>query len=264
MEATNQVAKQASKPGAVATVNAWNSEQKIAPSSISAPRLHVMQPMSKLVAAGKATVGEVVKLPSGVSVCKKDGSFELIPLGLIESWNIEEKIGNKYEYRGREPRHAANDDLPWEFRDKGTDWRRTKVQEYFVLLLEDVKREVKALEAIKKGGFADPDDALLPAMLTFNGLAIKTGGKEISTYFAKAQHFNSPLFYATFKLAPVTETNSKGTWWRYSVSKSGKTPQEYYDVCSKWQGMINRGVVQAVEDEIAAEAPAERPLDNRF
>lgn len=264
MEAQTSISKQSSNAMAVAK---WNEEQKIVPSSISAPRLHLMQPMSKLVASGKATVGEVVKLPSGVSVCKKDGSFLMVPLGIIESWTIEEKVGNKYEYRGKEARTAANDDLPWEYRDKGTEWRRTKVQEYFVLLLDDIKREAKALEAIKKGGFADPDDALLPCMMTFSGYAIKQAGKEISTYFAKAQHFNSPFFYSTFKVGMTTETNDKGTWWRYTIAKAEKTPQEYYDVCMNWQNTIKKGIVKVADDvdeKVEVEAKPAKSADDRF
>ncbi len=248
METQNQLTTKTS--GAVSNYKAPPMKQEILASEISIPRIHIMQGSSDLVKAGKAVAGDVVKLPSGTKLVARTGHFNIVPLCYTQTWRIEEQVGKKYVWKGTEARTAANDDLPWEFTREGTNWRRTKVQEFFVLIPTEIAKEVKALAALAKGEFADPDDALLPCVLSFSGLAIKTGGKEISSFLAKCQQFSAPLFINQFKIGITEAKNANGdTWWRYTVDKADKTPSEYFDVCAKWQAMIGKGAVQVIDVE---------------
>lgn len=251
--------KQASNIAAMQNTQA----QEVLQSSISAPRIHLMQGLSEFVSEGKAHVGDIVRLPGGQILAKKGGFIDVIPLALSESWLLEEKVGDKYEYRKREARNVANDSLDWDFTHNGTPWRRSKVQEYIVLLPGDIEREIKALEAVKKGGFADPEDALVPCVLTFQRTNFNAG-KEIATFFAKAKHFKSPLYYSIFRVASTTTTNTKGTYSTYTVTKGEKTPEKYHTVCATWQSMFKQGAVEVTE--VAPEqdsGPAKKHTDSK-
>lgn len=250
-----QVATRQGANGVPQVATPWaNEQQEIVQSSILAPRIHLMQKTSKLVEEEKAAVGDIVKLPSGAMAAKKGGSITVVPIALNETWRIEEKVDNKWAFRERIKRTTANDGLPWNFQQGGTEWRRTKVQEYFVLVLDEIKREVTALKDAGKGGIIDPDAALLPSMISFQNFSL-TAGKEISTFFAKANLFKSPLFYSTFKVAAKSMTHKNQTFWIYTVEKGDKTPQEYYDTCTRWQNLILKGAVKA-EDEVVEDDSA--------
>lgn len=223
-----------------------NEQQQIVQSSILAPRLHLMQKMSKLVEDGKAQVGDIAKLPSGAIAAKKGEILTVVPIALNETWLLEEEVDKKFVYRSREKRTTENDGLPWTFQQGGTNWRRTKVQEYFVLVLSEIQREVTALKDAAKGGIIDPDAALLPSMISFQKFSLNAG-KEISTFFAKANLFKSPLFYSTFKIAAKSIVHKNQTFWVYTVEKGDKTPQEFYDTCTRWQNLILKGAVKAEE-----------------
>jgi len=221
-----------------------------------------MQGLSDLVAQGKATVGDIVKLPQGTIVAKRGQTIEIIPLILHESWALEEKVSNKFEYRKREVRDVSNDDLPWEFENGGTQWRRSKVQEYFVLLLQDILDDEKERAKISKGQFADPDKALLPCVLTFQRTNFNAG-RELSTFFAKARSYRTPLFFKKFKLSTEAATNAKGTFSTYSVVQGENTPEKYYEVCTNWQSMVKKGHAKAAEMEDSGEASPAKHVDSK-
>jgi hypothetical protein len=221
-------------------------DQEILASSILVPRLHMMQGLSELVSEGKAHVGDIMKLPNNTVVAKKGANVEFIPLVLHESWLLEEKVGNKFEYRGREARDVSNDDRPWEYTNKGTEWRRSKVIECFVLLVNEISEEAKELEKAKKGGFADPDKALMPCVLTFQRTNYNAG-RELSTFFANCKRFSAPLYCKIFNLSTVSTTNDKGTFATYAIAKGEHTPEKYFDVCLSWQNLVRGGKAKAVE-----------------
>lgn len=247
----------------------WGLGQDVLPSSVLAPRIHLMQSVSKLVTEGKCAVGDIAKLPGGQVITKKGGPFKVVPFGLLESWLLEEKVGKKFEFREKIVRNRQNDGLPWEFQQNGTEWKRTKLQEYFVLPLDEIGRELKAFEKMKKGEMPNPDDALLPSVISFKSFS-SNAGKEIGTYFEKAKHYKCPLFYAVFEISAKTITHNGNTFWVYEVKKAEDTPKEYWPVCAKWRETLEGGLLRAIEEEAeasgepAAEARPVNSSDDRF
>jgi hypothetical protein len=229
-------------------------------SDILIPKVLLMQALSDFVSEGKAANGDIVNSITGKVLGNKDKPLEFIPLTFFNSWINSEKIGNKFEYRGMEPRTPKNDDLPWEYEKDGTTWKRVKAINVYALLASDVEAEMKDLEeASKSNTMPDPDKAVLPVLISFRSTSLKAG-QRITTHFEKVKNyaergFNVQPYVSTFKLGCHRETNDLGTFFIFDVMEGGKTKAEFLKSAEYWRNMIVKGKTKIDEsDEIKASA----------
>lgn len=248
-------------------------------SDLLAPRLLLMQGLSDAVAEGKARQGDIIKSLTGEKVGDPKTPIEFIPLAMQNAWIISEKIGGKYEYRKQLPRKAIvsnadaayekerdetdkqSEDLAWEFKHLGNDWKRTKVINVYALLPGDIKGfQAEVAKAIESGEMPDLDKALLPVMISFRSTSF-TAGRKVATHFAKcaemAQYGAKPYGYA-LSLACALQENDKGKFFVYDVGNSRRLSKEEFAQASKVVGDVEAGnvTVHEVGDDEAPASPA--------
>jgi hypothetical protein len=231
--------------------------EEILASNIIIPRVLIMQGLSELVADGKAVMGELIRSTTNEKLGGPDKPIDFIPITYNTTWIKQEKVGGKFEYRGQEPLNAANQDLPWDFEEKGIPWKRVKALNLYALLVQDVTAEQAEMAKAKQGEMPDPDKALLPVMISFRSTGFTTG-KTIVTHFAKAKKFGLPGYVSVLKLSVRKEKNDKGTFFVPEVTNSGKTPADVIETCKYWQTTLATKPVEvdaAGEDETATGAP---------
>ena len=167
----------------------------------------------------------------------------------FKTWVLSEKVGNKYEFRSITPMTAANKDEPLEFMVNGQQWRRDRALNFYVLLPEDIKRELKAMEVAKAGGMPDPDDALIPHVVSFRRTSYPAG-KDLATHFKKAEHFNVSPAVKTFYLDSEVQKNDQGIYQVFKVVKARDTTVEELAVAKRWYDTLQKAKVRIDEDEM--------------
>lgn len=244
---SNAVAKKEQTQVAMAQAPAPGGEELLS-SSIVIPKLLLMQGLSEFVNERKAQQGDMVRSTNGEVLGGPTKPVEFIPITFNHTWVLQEKIGGKYEYRGQEPMTAANQDLPWEFKQNGADWKRVKSLNVYALLPQDIAAEQAELEKAKSGEMPDPDKALLPVLITFRSTGF-TAGKDVVTHFAKARKFGLPGYVSTMKLSCHQDKNDKGTYYVFEVKSSGRATPEQQEVAKYWQGVLATQKVQVDESD---------------
>lgn len=231
----------------VKSENDWGKEV-LDTSDILIPRVLLMQPMSELVTSDRVKVGDLLKSTTKEVLGNKENPFKFIPILSFKTWILEEKIGQRFEFRGIEEMNAGNKDDELEWKDAtGNTFRRNRCINFYALLPEDIRTERNALEAAGRGELPDPDDALLPILISFQRTGYQAG-KELITHFAKAQHFQIPPAVTTFQMRSVMEKNDKGTYYVPAVDKFGKTSVEDLAVCKKWYETLSKSRVKVDEE----------------
>jgi hypothetical protein len=229
------------------------------PSDILIPRLLLMQGLSEFVAKGEAKMGDIVKSTTGQVLAKP---VAMIPLSYDKTWILTEKVNGQHEFRRVEPFTFENAHLPWEYHDNGQEWKRTMSLNFYVLLPDDIKRDVEAREAYKKTGqFPDASASLLPVSISFRSTSY-AAGKVLTTHFAMAKSFPMPPYASTFKLSSETQTKNKKTFANYKVENAGPTPEAYLDACKAWHATVERASLKTDDEvETLSKKAEEAPLD---
>lgn len=219
------------------------STEEILSSNVVIPKLLLMQALSDFVVDGKAVAGEFVRSSNIEKLGAKEKGVEIIPLTFTNTWIIKEKVGNKYEFRGIEPMTAANQDLPWDFKQNGTDWKRVKSINLYALLPADIHAEQAEMAKAANGEDADPDKALIPVVLSFRSTSFPAG-KDVVTHFAKAKKFKLPGYVSVLKVTARHEKNDQGAYFVMETASCGKTPKEFHETCEYWKKIISAGKTQ--------------------
>lgn len=247
------VAKVANQTTALAVADAAGGEQ-ILSNDVVIPRLLLMQGLSDFVNERKAQQGDILRTTPFQVLGNPTKPVDFVPITFNNQWMLSEKVGAKFEFRGYEPLVPANQDAPWEYKQGGVDWKRTKVLNVFALLPQDIVAERAEMEKVKKGEEADPDKALLPVLVSFRSTSY-AAGKDIVTHFAKAKKFGMPGYVSVLQLGCEQEKNEKGTYFVYKVKNVGKTSKEDQEVARYWHGILSTQKVQ-IEADGGDEAPA--------
>lgn len=225
-------------------------QEEILASDILIPKLLLMQGLSELVNARKAAQGDMVKSTTGEIVGGPDKPAEFIPLTFFNQWILQEKVGNKYEFRGVEPMTAANADLPWDFQQDGTQWKRVKSINVYALLPGDIAREREAKKlAQKTGEMPDPNTALMPVLVSFRSTSYKAG-QAIVTHFARAKKYNLPGYVSTMKLKCRQDKNDLGTFYVFDVEQGSKASKEDQEVASEWYKLLATSKVRVDDSDL--------------
>lgn len=263
---STEVAKAGANGGLPSTdlVGSWG-EQKINAANIILPRVLLMQGQSEFVLGRKAQIGDIVKSTTGQVVAGVDKAVEFIPLWHVELWSLLEKVGNKFEWRRNEAVTADNLSAPLQFNYQGTEWRRDKCLDFFVILVDDIAKEKAARDAIAKGELPSIDSALFPCYLSFRRTS--TGaGKELVKAFATAKHYDMPVSRWKFKLTSKMDKNDQGTYAVFEVANAGTTDLTHLPVCKSWFDVITsqKAKVHEPEEMAAKEAKPVNEATSKF
>ena len=205
------------------------------------PYVLLLQGLSDLVMEERGSPGQIVRSTNAEVLGGTKSPVEFIPLTFTDSWTVQEKIGQKFEYLRTEPRTAANQDAPWDFTEGGVECRRIKCFNVFALLKKDVDTALEMQELAKKGEPVDPDKALLPVVISFRSMSFPAG-KAVSTYFSKAKSVGSPPYVKSIKLACHQEKNDKGTFFVYDIMEGTMQDKATRDVAATWYSSIAQGL----------------------
>jgi hypothetical protein len=231
---------------------AWGAENADT-AEILIPKILLMQGLSEMVQTGKVAQGDILKSTTKEVIAKKGEAVEFIPISTYATWMLEEYVKNKWEYRGTVPRRASEADLPFEYQEGERQMRRSKATNFYVLLVGDIQRDLAARKSMAKGDLADPNDVILPCVLTFR----RTGfvvGKTLTTHFAKSSQLGMPPAASVFKLSATTKKNDKGIFQLFDLAHSRHSTVEEMGLARAWYDTIRTKDVK-VDD--AVEAPDE-------
>ncbi len=256
----NQLIKQENKELAVS--NGQSKPQSALASDLIIPKVLLMQGLSELVSQRKAQQGDIVRSTTGEKLGDDKTPVKIIPLTIQNVWMLQEKIGNKYEFRGYEPRTAANETMPWEYTQNGTEWKRTKIINLFALLPADIeayRAELKKFE--ETGEIPDMDKVLLPVVVPFRNTSF-AAGRTVATLFLKAEGLSRevgkevPVYGKTLILSCVQDKNDKGTFFVYDVDGKGeKTDASYMSHASTWhKNLVAMGMDVQLDESADVEA----------
>ncbi len=257
------------QPSAVA--NYTPPQNEALKSDVLIPRILLMQGTSDFVKERKAQLGDMVRSTTAEKVGDDKSPIEFIPLSLTNTWTLEEKIGQKFEFRRQIPRRNVvdgsdmnrpeadkqDDALPWEFKFNGTDWRRVKTINCFALLPKDIAAFNAEIEkAAKTGEMPDIEKVLMPVLLSFKSTGY-TAGRTLSTHFTKAASFNAKPFGFALPLSCYMDKNDKGSFFVFEVGKSRKCSPEEFAEASKWASVLSNQTVTVheVDDTGGAKQP---------
>lgn len=222
------------------------AKQEILRSDVIIPKLLLMQGLSDFVMERKAQSGDMVRSTTAEKMGGEKAPINIIPLSYVSLWMNSEKIGVKYEFRGYEPRTAKNEMWPWEFKENGADWKRTKVMHLFALLPQDIDSQSEELAKFKSTGeMPDFDKALLPVVIPFRGMSY-TAAKSVASFFTKVDSLANqageafPSYGMTLPLSCVLDKNDKGTYYVYEVGKAMKTAEKYLKAAATWHETIGK------------------------
>lgn len=216
-------------------------------SNIVIPKVLLMQGLSDLVSERKAVQGDIVRSVTAEKLGDDKTPLEFIPLTFKDLWLVSEDQkgdGKKYEFRRYEDRTHANENAEWDYKENGTNWKRTKVLNVFALLPKDIDAQKEMMDAFEKTGeMPDVDKVLLPVMIQFKNTSFKAG-KEVATLFAKAESiarkYNKPVpaYGTTMRLSCVPDKNDKGSFFVFKAEKSGPTKTEYREDAANWYAQL--------------------------
>lgn len=229
--------------GALATLPEL-ADQEILNSDIIIPKILLMQGLSDFVADRKAQIGDIVRSTNAEKVGDDKKPISFIPLKLINSWTIGEIVNDKFEFRRMEPRNAKNEDLEWEFVEKGTDWKRQKTITVLALLPSDITDFAKEIESAEKSGEAlDLEKTLMPVAISFKVMSYKAG-QAVATFFTKVKsnlQYNKNVAPYKYELALSCEQveNDKGKFMVWKVGASKPISKELLDEAGKWYKILN-------------------------
>jgi len=226
----------------------WGSEG-IDANDVVIPKLLLMQGLSEFVSSGKARAGDIARSVTGEVLGNSTQGVEIIPFMSFKNWVLEEKAGNRFEYRGIESLTPENVNADLEWTQGGKLWRRNRTLNFYVLLPTDIKREIEALKKLETDGeFPEPKDALLPCVLQFKRTSYGAG-KDLATHFIKAAAFKRPPAVSKFKLLSKIEKNDQGTFAVFVVEPVGKSTDEEIATCKKWYEIISNTKVQVDDSD---------------
>lgn len=232
-------------------------------SDVIIPSLLLMQGLSDYVSEGKAAMGDMVRSTSGEKLGDSKTSLMFVPLAPPSaSWVLSQMVGKKYEYRGKIPRNASNDDMPWDFyadndgrevapSPAASQWKRTKMLSLYALLPSDVDNEKAEREKLAKGEMPDLSKSLTPILINFRSTSFKAG-KEVVTFFTQAMNFGMKAWEYQLPLSTYLEKNDQGSYYVLSVdrTKAKAVPTEIIETVQKWAQIVSTSKNLKVDETV--------------
>jgi len=199
--------------------------------------------------------GEIVRRPDNVVLAGKGEEVLFVPVGIEKVWRIVDVTElSKTRTIGTEPFTATNARDPLEWEDDNGRYRRDACFNVHILLLDDLKKQAKMMEALTNGEDIDTDDFTLPSRVTFFRSGY-SAGKLVNTHFemCKALGGQSPAT-KVFALKSKAMKNDQGNWFALDVTKVAdakkkKTPKDLMPAATFWVNTLKtKRVVAPAED----------------
>jgi hypothetical protein len=242
---TNELVKtETNLPMAVEQSAAPN--QTILSTDIVIPQLLLMQGLSEFIAekkkcpisGQKIETGQFVRSTTMEILGGEEKPISFIPLKMVANWKVEEKIGDKFEYRQTISRTPANENLDWSFKQNGADWRRVKVLDVFALLPQDILAHQEEIKKLMTGEMPDLSKTLMPVLIRFKSTSFKAG-MAVNTFYAQIQDlmkYNSAIkaHYFSLALEAKPEKNDAGNFYIFKVGAAKQIPAEMKEDADRW------------------------------
>jgi hypothetical protein len=181
-----------------------------------------------------------------------DQPVQFIPLKMTTEWILAERVGKNFEYRKTEPRNAGNENLPWEFKQNGADWKRTKVINVYALLPQDIlnfQTEIKRLA--ETGEMPDLNKTLLPVVISFRSTSYNAG-KSVATFFSKiaemSQYGVAKPYGYTMSLSCYQDKNDDGTYYVFEAGDTKALDKALLPEAERWFNTLNAMQTIRVDD----------------
>lgn len=245
-------------------INNFGLDSTISSDNILIPKLLLMQGLSKLVAAEKAQMGDMVNslTAQAVGSCREKDfrPVVIIPIMMFETWGVNQFV-----------KKDGKESLSWvgtvPFKPANADWSREGVcpaaARQFNLDPETKFRNMRELNFYVMLDAECDDPMALPYLLKFKSTGYRVGMK-LSTHFAQCQKAaqkgaaTPPASYL-FKLSGTKETNDQGTFFVPTIepvteeSKDGttkmvRTSQAHLQVAYEWYQILSKNADKIVVD----------------
>lgn len=259
------------------------TNQGFAKSDYVLPYLLLNQTVSDAFNLGKAPAGAIIRSGSFTVYGNEKEAAELIFLGdLQQKWVYEQKaIGsNRFKYKFTIERNASNEHLPWKFlgNDKGeevppgtpgaTEWNRIKMLAGLAISLKDLKSELEEIKKVEEGGLPDPNNSMMPMLVTFRGSSKFKSGRDILTFNLRLAKFPTvKLWQYVLPLKSKLVSNGDNTYYSLEMDANSAKPlpKEYHAAVKDWADRMAQTDNIKFEDgafEETEDAPPAREVRN--
>jgi hypothetical protein len=184
------------------------------------PKIQLMQGLSQLVSEGKAKLGDYVDSVSKEVIGGVDKPIEAVPFHMEKFYVIQKFTGRRYEYQGYEKITPANENLPYEYEDKGQKMKRVYTRRFYVLI----------------------DGNVLPYTIDFSSTSSKSGKELATEMFVKNAMMKLPP--AASKIAIGSQVvKGEDTYAVKTIKIIGKTSSEDIKKAFDWYKTVSKSAV---------------------
>ena len=199
--------------------------------------------------------GEIVRRPDNVVLAGKGEEVLFVPVGIEKVWRIVDVTElSKTRTIGTEPFTATNARDPLEWEDDNGRYRRDACFNLHALLLDDLKKQSKMMEALTNGEDIDTDDFSLPSRIAFFRSGY-SAGKLVNTHFEMSKALGQSPATKVFALKSKAMKNDQGNWFALDVvkvadAKKKKTPKDLMAAANFWVHTLKTKTVVAPAEDV--------------
>lgn len=222
-------------------VSEWGGDVHLGQDIVLA-KILPMQPVSELVADGKATMGEFRDSLSGAKLGSIAEPIEVIPFHVEKFWDVmEEDDDGNFKWARSEPlieNPAApgyNDNLPWADKVNGVDIKRVRRMNFYVMLPSEVAAGTS-----------------VPYIFSFKSTSYREGKKLFTQMYLRNKRANLPPPGFLFKIGGVKQKNDKGTWIIPTIELSRQATPAEISECLNWYKLIKKGAVKVDDSDLTS------------
>lgn len=237
----------------------FHGKQGINFNDIILPVVTIRQNQYRKEEMKKFKAGDVVLKPSLEVIGNEEKGAHFVLVGIEKAYRICDMTDGEAKTKAYE---SAEVEKPFQYEDQGRLYRRDRCFVAHILLRENLASQAKMFERLAKGELVDPDDFSIPSRVVFARSSLQAG-KVLNTHaeLSRVMNNQSPAFI-TFQLKSIEQSNDRGRWFSFDVSKAPKdvkyTPKELLPACEFWVQTLAKAKFKAAdEDEVAEEMVSE-------
>lgn len=247
----------------VTTFTPHQGAEEILSKDVILPQIYLMQDTSDFVkekmkdpTGKRLEAGNFIRSTDKMIVGSEEKPFEFIPLTYQNIWRIEEKSpGGRFEFRRYEPRTAKNEDLPWNYTENGTEWKRIKAMNLIALMpdqLDSFHKEIARAQAA--GEIPDINLMVTPVSIQIRSTSFAKAGKAVATHFAKAKsmaQYGAKAHAFVMAMACTREKNEQGSFYVMQAHQTRKATKVEMEEAERWYQTVSTQAVKVHSDEEA-------------
>ena len=125
-------------------------------------------------------------------------------------------VNGRWEWDASDKWLPFHETLPFEEEQNGVLYRHAKVQNFFVILVEDIKKM-----------------SVFPHVISFKSSSFKTGRK-LNSKLTMLEDFGAASYAKTFNLVAKKEKNEKGEYFIFDVIDGRLSSEQELQISQKW------------------------------